>query len=259
MLERKSPIPLYYQLKERLKKMIRAYKPGRRIPSENELSNMFSVSRPTVRQALQELVSEGKIEKRKGEGSFVSKPEMVANSLVNIMSLAQQMDEMKLNYSTRVIAVSKRKAVGDIAENLAVSAGTPIVYLERLRFLNAEPFYLSQSYLLNDLCKDVVNADLETYSLFAYLLEKCHLTMTKVKRFLEPVAADKYCAQMLNVSLGSPIHYLQTFSFDEDERLWGYFRDHFRGDRSRFAFTIVKMGNTSVTMALPSQENSRGK
>jgi hypothetical protein len=64
---------------------------------------------------------------------------------------------------------------------------------------------------------------------------------------------------MLNVSLGSPIHYLQTFSFDEDERLWGYFRDHFRGDRSRFAFTIVKMGNTSVTMALPSQENSRGK
>jgi GntR family transcriptional regulator len=258
MLERKSPIPLYYQLKERLSKMIRAYKPGQRIPSENELSNTFGVSRPTVRQALQELVSEGKIEKRKGEGSFVSKPEMVANSLVNIMSLAQQMDEMKLNYSTRVITISRRKAVGDIAENLAVDPDTKIVYLERLRLLNGEPFYLSQSYLLYDLCKDVVNADLQKYSLFGSLLEKCHLTMTKVKRFLEPVAADEYCAQMLNVSLGSPIHYLQTFSFAEDGRLWGYFRDYFRGDRSRFAFTIVKMGNTSVTMALASQENSRG-
>ncbi len=255
MLERNSPIPLYYQLKERLEKIIKKYGVGEKIPSEQEIASQFKVSRPTVRQALSELVSEGKIEKRKGEGSFVSSHKFLANSLINIMSLAQQMNDLKLNYSTRLITMVEQAALNDIAENLEIDPGIKIVYIERLRLLDDEPFYLSQSYLLYDLCKDVLKADLTKGSLFSYLVDHCSLTMRKVTRYLEPVVADSYSAEMLNVSTGSPLHYLQTFSHSADGKLWGYFRDYFRGDRSRFAFTIVKEGNVSVTLAMTSQEN----
>jgi GntR family transcriptional regulator len=252
MLERQSPIPLYYQLKEKLVQMFKDYKIGDRIPPENEIAQLFSVSRPTVRQALNELVSEGRIEKRKGEGSFVSKPGLLANSLITIMSLAQQMDDLKLNYSTKLIVRDKRSAELDIAENLNLDFGTDFIYIERLRLLDDEPFYLSQSHLLCSSCEDILKADLVHHSLFSCLINDCGMNLHKVKRYLEPVASDEYLSGMLEVSRGAPLHYLQTFSYSDTGKLWGYFRDYFRGDRSCFAFTIVKKGEISITTALSS-------
>ncbi|GAK49936.1 transcriptional repressor [Candidatus Moduliflexus flocculans] len=73
-IDESNPTPKYLQLKEIIKQYFESeqYKPGQKIPSENELITQFNVSRNTVRQALSELVNEGFIYKKHGSGSFFS-------------------------------------------------------------------------------------------------------------------------------------------------------------------------------------------
>ena len=73
-IDKSVPIPLYYQLKEMIKKKIESgeFKPGDRLPTEQELCEMFSISRTPVRQALTELTHEGILYRRPGLGTFIS-------------------------------------------------------------------------------------------------------------------------------------------------------------------------------------------
>ena len=76
-------LPIYYQIKERIKGWIveGEFTPGAKIPSENELSEMFEVSRLTVRQAVSQLTQEGFLYRKRGEGTFVTDNEGLINSL----------------------------------------------------------------------------------------------------------------------------------------------------------------------------------
>ncbi len=73
-LDKHSSVPLYFQLKELILENIekKIYAPGSRIPSELELCEQLGLSRPTVRQAVSELVSEGQLQIVKGKGTYVS-------------------------------------------------------------------------------------------------------------------------------------------------------------------------------------------
>lgn len=75
-LDKNIPIPLYYQLKQQIIREItnNRLKPGDSIPTEEEFSRALNISRPTIRQALGELVNEGYIYRLKGKGTFVSPP-----------------------------------------------------------------------------------------------------------------------------------------------------------------------------------------
>ena len=75
-LNLQSPVPLYHQLQEILRQRIgaKAWAVGGQIPSEHELCAAYGVTRPTVRQALEGLVREGLLVKRRGKGAFVTEP-----------------------------------------------------------------------------------------------------------------------------------------------------------------------------------------
>jgi len=75
-------LPLYYQIKQTIKNWIisREFNPGDKIPSENQLSKKFNVTRLTVRQALAQLVQEGFVTSRKGDGTYVTSDETLINS-----------------------------------------------------------------------------------------------------------------------------------------------------------------------------------
>ena len=77
-LDKTVPVPLYFQLKTLIAQEIAdgSYPVGSLIPTENELSDMFGISRTTVRQAISELVQEGKLYRVKSKGTFVSKPKI---------------------------------------------------------------------------------------------------------------------------------------------------------------------------------------
>lgn len=89
-LDRRSSVPLYYQLQELLHQQIASgrFKVGDALPSEGELCRLFGVSRIVVRQALQVLVDDGEVVRMQGKGTFVSEPkvDLVAGGLVRVLS-----------------------------------------------------------------------------------------------------------------------------------------------------------------------------
>ena len=77
-VDRSSPLPLHYQLKQHLLEKIESgeWKPNDLIPSEQEMQTSFGLSRITVRQALSDLVYEGLLIRERGRGTFVAPPKM---------------------------------------------------------------------------------------------------------------------------------------------------------------------------------------
>jgi GntR family transcriptional regulator len=74
-------LPIYYQIKQTIKNWIinREFSLGEKIPSENELAEKFNVSRLTIRQAISQLIQEGFLQSRRGEGTFVTENENLIN------------------------------------------------------------------------------------------------------------------------------------------------------------------------------------
>ncbi|GKX68789.1 GntR family transcriptional regulator [Inconstantimicrobium mannanitabidum] len=101
MIDKSSPIPVYYQLKEDIKNKINrgVWKVGECIDSERELSDQYSVSRMTIRQALGELVQEGILVREKGKGTFVCEPKVKQK---NIMSFSEIVSKSGRILETRV-------------------------------------------------------------------------------------------------------------------------------------------------------------
>ena len=75
LLDKESPVPMYVQIEEHLKNRIKQgeFTVGMAIPSERELTEMFDVSRMTVRQSITNLVTEGLLYREKGRGTYVAR------------------------------------------------------------------------------------------------------------------------------------------------------------------------------------------
>lgn len=106
MIDKNSPIPVYYQLKEDIKRKISegVWKAGQCIDSERELSEGYQVSRMTIRHALGELVHEGILVKEKGKGTFVCEPKV---KQTDMMSFSDMVDKLGMKLETKILSFER--------------------------------------------------------------------------------------------------------------------------------------------------------
>ncbi len=244
VIRRDSPVPYYYQLEEFLKEQIEngAWKPGQQIPSEAELCEAFDVSRTVVRQALNELVHEGLLYRRKGKGTFVAEPKIRESLVQHLTGFYEDMVALGLKPSTKVLEQKVIPAPSKIAEALGLEEGEPVIMIDRLRFVDDEPILLVITYVPEKLCPELLNEDLSTQSLYAILEKKYGLELVYGHRTLEAVAATKEEANLLEIEEGDPIILLRSISYLKDGRPIEYFKAKHRGDRSRFEVELVRPG-----------------
>ncbi|MFQ5943525.1 MAG: GntR family transcriptional regulator [Anaerolineales bacterium] len=241
-IDKGSHVPYYLQLKEVLTEGIEQgdWGPGDLIPSESELGKSFGVSRTVVRQALNEMTFEGLVVRQRGKGTFVSQPKISSRGLVqSLEGFYGDMAERGVPVLTQVLEQALQPAGADVAANLELEAMAPVVKLARLRFVEEEPIVLVESYLPYEMCRDVIKADLERGSLYAFLEEKCGLTIGRGWRRIEAIAADEVAAGHLAVDVGSPLIRLKSVSYTTAGIPLEYFDAQFRGDRARFDVEIV--------------------
>src|SRR5580658_7468185 len=133
-LDRTSPIPLYFQIAENLKQAIEegTIKPGERLDNELDLTERLGVSRPTVRQAVQRLVQQGLVVRRRGLGTVVVAPRILRP--VALTSLYDDLAADQRAPTTAVLALEEIAADDELAQVLSLAAGTPVLSIERLRF-----------------------------------------------------------------------------------------------------------------------------
>jgi GntR family transcriptional regulator, N-acetylglucosamine utilization regulator len=241
-VDRTSPVPLHVQVKQALTDRIgrRAWKPGDLVPGDVELCEQFGVSRTTVRQALAELAHEGWVTRERGRGTFVAPPKLTERAFERLSGFFEDMVALGHPPVSHVLRQQVGPADEAIAARLNVKPGTPIVQIERLRFVEDEPVVLTTTYLPKSLVPGLEKADLTRRSLYEYLETECGLSLERGQRTIEAVAADERCARLLRVRKGAPLVFLQSVSYLEDGRPIEYYLAHHRGDRSRFEVELVR-------------------
>ncbi|GAB3062361.1 hypothetical protein GCM10027286_27550 [Virgibacillus ainsalahensis] len=92
MIDKHSPIPIYYQLEEQIKNFIQSENlaPGDILPSEREMSEKYKINRMTVRQAINNLVAQGLVYRQKGRGTFIAE-EKFEQDLSGLSSFSEDM------------------------------------------------------------------------------------------------------------------------------------------------------------------------
>jgi GntR family transcriptional regulator len=240
-IDRSSPVPFYFQLKQLIAEEISGgrWAPGERIPTEFELCARFDVSRSTVRQALAELESEGMLRKEKGRGTFVAEVRPGSRFLQSSHGFYDEAARAGKTVISRVL----RREVGVLpdwaAEALGLPAGSQGVALERLRSVDGEPVMYVASYLIGELASSILSADLTAASLYGTLREREGLTVAGGRRVVEAVTAGGELAHLLGVEEGAPLLFVQAVSWDTGRRPFECYRAWHRSDRTKIEVQVV--------------------
>ena len=136
-LDRHSPVPLYFQLSQELERAIREgeIKPGEHIEAEVDLAARLGLSRPTVRQAIQDLVNKGLLVRRRGVGTQVVHSQMRRG--VELTSLYDDLSEAKHKPSTVVLSLNVKRADARMAELLRIKEGERVLQDRKSTRLNS--------------------------------------------------------------------------------------------------------------------------
>lgn len=145
-LDRNGPIPLYFQVAQRLEDGIRSgvLPPGARLENEISVAKHLNVSRPTVRRAIQEVVDKGLLVRR-GVGTQVVQSHVTRP--VELTSFFNDLKNANLDPKTRVLEHRLLAASSAIAEKLGVSAGDEVLLIRRLRSTGDIPVAILENYL----------------------------------------------------------------------------------------------------------------
>ena len=241
-LNRNIPVPLYYQLKEILLEYIKDHHNDEElpIPTEKEISEHFEISRPTVRQAINELVVEGYLYRQKAKGTFVSKPKIKQDFLLILDSFDNEMRKKGLVPSTKLLGIGAVESDEKVSKALNISQGSKVIKLTRLRYANSEPIVLVVTYLPYDKCKGMMGKDLEKESMYDIIENDFGYKIAGARRTLESIVAGEYEAKLLEIKKGAPIQYFESVAYLVDNTPIEYSLAKYRGDRNKFSFELKR-------------------
>ncbi len=234
-IDKESFVPYYHQLKAILGEQIRqgAYQPDDPLPSENQLCEMYDVSRATVRKAFAELASEGLVYTVKGKGTFVSKPKL-EQSLFRFYALGRDLRSRGLDLVSRILKQSEVALPKEIAQRLKVEPGERAAEIRRVRLVDGAPLALETSYVVGDAVQELVTADLEGASIYDVVERAAGKVVMSAEEYLEPVIVDEYEAELLACEKGQAAFHIERLTFLDEERPFELRRSLIRGDRFRF-------------------------
>lgn len=204
--------PLYKQVANALKVEIsQNYKAGDLIPTENEICDSFSVSRTTVREAINLLVEEGLIEKKQGKGTIV-KDRKITHSLQGITSWTDQILSLGLIPKTKELEVKRISPPRKLQMLMGISEDEMLIQIKRIRYANSEPLSIMTNYLLESAVPGFMELKHDFDSLYSFLKEKYNLVIDEAEENVEAKEANEYEAEMLKIPTYSPVLFVTRVS-----------------------------------------------
>lgn len=216
-LDMANYVPLYKQLAQILQQRIKAgiYASGVRLPSERELMETFKVSRITVTAAIQELEQNGLVYRKKGKGTFVTRPRIVG--LSSFGSFTSDILQRGMIPSSRLIEFTSLLANEELTTHLGLEAGESCIKLSRVRYANETPVAVETTYLPEKLVPGLEKEDLEKGSLFAILERKYGLHPSWSEGIFEAASAKPDQAQLLKIKPGAPVLLVHRVTLDKND------------------------------------------
>ncbi|MFP4588438.1 MAG: GntR family transcriptional regulator [Candidatus Acetothermia bacterium] len=228
-----SPVPIYYQLKELIKERIESgfYEPHERLPSERQLEKQHGISRMTARQALSELESEGYIYREQGKGSFVAEPKF-RQALLELTSFSEDMQRRNLEPGSKVLNIDVVEGDRKMAQKMDAAGNESFIRLKRLRLADEEPLGIETAHLREVFCPGLEEFDFQDRSLYSTLQKEYDLKFGQAKQSVEATIASEFEARVLGIEEGTPMLATERFTLlDDGETIIEFTRSTYRGDR----------------------------
>jgi DNA-binding GntR family transcriptional regulator len=237
-LDRTSPIPLYFQIAEQLKAAIEdgTLKPGDRLDNELDLTERLGVSRPTVRQAVQRLVEQGLVVRRRGLGTVVVAPRILRS--VALSSLYDDLSAHHRHPATTVLSATQIEAGAELAAVLALPAGAPVLEVERLRLADGTPLALMHNYLPAGLLNGRPADELEKTGLYE-LLRGQGVQLHAGEQVIGARRATATEARLLQAARTATVLTMTRTTFDRDGKPVEHGSHAYLADRYSFTMTLV--------------------
>ena len=236
-------LPVYYQIKQTIKNWIinKDFNPGEKIPSENELAEKFKVSRLTVRQAISQLVQEGFLISKRGEGTFVTNNESLISSFS--LEFTGFMDDLFYQISkskTKSVKINRMTVPKLVKEKLGLEDGHEVVQIKRVRFLEDKSFAYTINYLPIEIGSKINEKDLFKKPLLQILEQDFGIQFNEALQTIEASFADKEVAEQLGITSGSPILFVERIMYTKKRRPVELVQSSYRGDLYKY---IVRLKN----------------
>lgn len=223
-LNNNAPMPMYLQLADYLSQKIKdgVYAVGDKLPSESSLCKEFTISRITVRQALNLLMQQDLVYSVQGKGVFV-KPKAIRQKLNEIVRFSSVLHEKGLQGHTKILSFSNLIKHTE-AENLL---GEEISVLNLIGYAEETPIVCYRSYFSKEMGKKMHQTAQEmsaqkiafsTYDLYSLLQIKIH----HIEQTISAINADNELCETMKLPKGKAIMLLKTVYYDEQNQPMEY-------------------------------------
>jgi GntR family transcriptional regulator len=236
-------LPRYYQLVEILRENIAdgTYKAHQPIPSERQLETIYSVSRTTIRQAIDLLVRQGFLYREHGRGTFVS-PQKLQKGISELTSFSEDMKQRGLEPGQKILEVGYIEPPENVCQHLELPEDCQrVLRIERLRLGDGVPMGIQTSYYNLPEGQTITLQDLEENgSIYRILQEKFHLIPTEADETLEVTLATPHEAALLQIEPGSPLLLSERTTYSQFRRVIEFVKILYRGDRYRYYAKLTR-------------------
>lgn len=208
------------------------------LPSERELCETYSVSRSTVRQAIQELEKEGYIYREHGKGTFVS-PEKFKQDLLSFYSFTDEMKKIGKTPSSQVLDFKVIKCSDELAKKMNLASGDEVYMFTRLRLADNEPMMLETSYVPCDRFPGLTKEQLEQNAMYEIFTKKYNAVFTCAEEIFQSVLTREDEAVLLLYRTGLPAMMIERITHEND-MIIEYTKGIARGDRFKYHVLLKK-------------------
>ncbi|WP_066055069.1 GntR family transcriptional regulator [Robertmurraya korlensis] len=240
MINKNSPIPIYYQLEELIKDQIEKgdLKPGDALPPEREYAETYQISRMTVRQAFTKLVNDGYLYRLQGKGTFVAERK-VEQGLQGLTSFTEDMRARGLEPGSQLINFEVIPAPVRIAKYLSIEESSPVYEIKRIRLADQVPMALETTYISTDKVKGLTQ-EIVNRSLYEYIEGTLGYKIDHARQIIESSVANQIESEFLRIQEGAPIMLIQRNTYLEDETPIEVVKSSYRADRYKFMIDMKR-------------------
>ncbi|UNY97831.1 GntR family transcriptional regulator [Zhouia spongiae] len=239
-IDHSSEVPLHKQIEKVLRMLINTgdYDLGRLLPSEIELSNMFGVSRSTVRQAFNTLVNEGLLERKRGKGTVVAQNGNIITQLNEWISFSKEMKRKGIRIKNYEVRFQEVECDEELAKVFEVPVGKKVKKLTRVKGDESVPFVKFESWFHpripisdnHDFLKPLNDILEEAYSIIPM----------RSSEEVQAIQANDELAEVLQVKKGMPLLYRKRIVYDAGMRIIEYNKCYYRHDKMKYKIDIVR-------------------
>lgn len=249
---------LYSRVADQLRQRILSGEltPGDQLESEIELAKELSVSRATVRGALEVLQNEGRISKQQGARSIVL-PVVVTQALADLKTLDDVIMAQGLSSTMQIVRYLFERPTPAVAEELGISENSEVLSVRRLHLVEDEPIATVDLAIDAVLAADLSRRDIEEHAFYDLFPARLGIRVGRAEQRVRADVAGPEDAELLGAAEGAPILVCERITYSDRSQPLVHAVFRYRGDRFEFHSSLSSF-ERNVSWALPGLAHKAG-